>query len=143
MDHADGIYVINEHDIDFDISELLKKTPPAIPKKGVDEPQILIVHTHTTECYHSGSADSYDKSETFRTQDAAENMINIGNIIEQRLTSAGYSVIHSTKIHDLDYNHSYSSSYADITAYQAKISVDKSGFGRAQRLPACRRRDKI
>ena len=28
MDHADGIYVINEHDIDFDISELLKKTPP-------------------------------------------------------------------------------------------------------------------
>ena len=43
MDHADGIYVINEHDIDFDISELLKKTPPAIPKKGVDEPQILIV----------------------------------------------------------------------------------------------------
>ena len=120
MDHADGIYVINEHDIDFDISELLKKTPPAIPKKGVDEPQILIVHTHTTECYHSGSADSYDKSETFRTQDAAENMINIGNIIEQRLTSAGYSVIHSTKIHDLDYNHSYSSSYADITAYKQK-----------------------
>lgn len=120
MDNAEGIYVINEHDIDFDISELLKKTPPAIPKKGVNEPQILIVHTHTTECYHCGSESSYDKSETFRTQDPSENMINIGNILKKKLTEAGYSVIHSTKIHDLDYNHSYSSSYADITEQKQK-----------------------
>ncbi|MDD6342369.1 MAG: stage II sporulation protein P [Eubacteriales bacterium] len=120
MDHAEGIYVINEHGIDFDISDLLKKTPPAIPVKGADEPQILIVHTHTTECYHSGSTDSYDKNETFRTEDPNENMINIGNIIEKSLTEAGYSVIHSETVHDLDYNHSYSSSYADITSHKQK-----------------------
>lgn len=120
MDNAKGIYVINEHKINFDISSLLSEKPPAVPKKGSDEPQILIVHTHTTECYHEGSGESYDKSETFRTQDPEKNMISIGNIIERRLSAAGYSVIHSTTIHDLDYNHSYSSSYADITACKQK-----------------------
>ena len=58
--------------------------------------QVLIVHTHTTECYDGdnqvGTAD--------RTTDETKNVTAIGAIIKEVLEKYGIACIHDTTVHD-------------------------------------------
>ncbi len=60
------------------------------------EPQVLIVHTHTTECFN-GDAMS---GETERNADEAKNMIAIGEVIAQTLENNGIHCVHDKTVHD-------------------------------------------
>ncbi len=72
------------------------------------EPQILIMHTHTTESYEPYERDFYDKSFSSRTTDERMNMVAVGNTIKEELEKAGIAVIHDTTMHDYpSYNGSY------------------------------------
>ena len=72
------------------------------------EPQVLIMHTHTTESYEPYDRDFYDSSFNSRTTDTTKNVVAVGNAIEQELKNAGIGVIHDTTVHDYpDYNGSY------------------------------------
>lgn len=61
-------------------------------------PQVLIVHTHTTESYF----------EQDRSVDENLNMTAVGNVIEKKLTDGGIQTIHDTTVHDYpSYNGAY------------------------------------
>ncbi len=65
-------------------------------KLTLDGPQVLIVHTHTTECY-DGDAMS---GESERTTNPDYNMCAVGDVISQTLEAHGIKTIHDTTIHD-------------------------------------------
>ncbi len=63
-------------------------------------PQVLILHTHTTEGYELAEADCYDTEQNARTTDDSANVIAIGNEIALQLENAGIGVIHDTAYYD-------------------------------------------
>lgn len=77
-----------------------------IEKNG--EPQVLIMHTHTTESYEPYERDFYDSSFNSRTTDPNMNMAAVGDAIAEQLEAAGIAVLHDTTMHDYpSYNDSY------------------------------------
>ncbi|MBQ4465568.1 MAG: stage II sporulation protein P [Oscillospiraceae bacterium] len=71
-------------------------------------PQVLIMHTHTTECFEPYERDAYDANFNYRTTDPALNICRVGDAIAEQLENAGIGVIHDTTIHDYP---SYTGSY--------------------------------
>lgn len=76
--------------------EILKRASelPAFSLSDTDEPQVLIMHTHTTESYMPFRGDLYDTRTSFRTTDNRQNMVAVGNRIEEELKAAGIGVLH-------------------------------------------------
>lgn len=73
-----------------------------------DEPQILIMHTHTTESYEPYERDNYDEDYLCRTTDNEKNMTAVGRAMAEVFEKNGIRTIHSEKIHDYpSYNGSY------------------------------------
>ena len=64
------------------------------------EPQVLIMHTHTTESYELIPRDFFDNSFQTRSRDTTRNMVRVGDEIEKQLKLAGIGVIHDTTEHD-------------------------------------------
>ncbi len=87
-----------------------KKLPDFKIVQG-EEPQVLIMHTHTTESYEPYSRQFYDSSFNSRTTDNTKNVVAVGNKIEQELKAAGIGVIHDTTLYDYPvWNGSYTRS---------------------------------
>ena len=81
------------------------------------QPQVLILHSHTTESF-AQTADRYEESSAYRTLDPGHNMIALGELVAEILESAGIGVIHDTTLHDYpSYNGSYSHAAASTKAY--------------------------
>ena len=79
------------------------------------KPQVLIMHTHTTESFEPYVRSNYDPSFNYRSTDPAYNMVSVGNAITAQLESAGIGVIHDTTVHDYpSYNGSYERSAETI-----------------------------
>ncbi len=74
--------------------------PPAFEITDTSEPQVLIMHTHTTEGYELQTADWYDKNFNSRTTDSSLNVVRVGEEITKQLKAAGIGVIHDTTLHD-------------------------------------------
>lgn len=71
-------------------------------------PQVLIMHTHTTESFEPYQRNFYDASFSSRTTDVTKNVVAVGNEIENALKDAGIGVIHNTTVHDYpQYDGSY------------------------------------
>lgn len=86
----------------------LSEQLPTLDIKADGEPEVLIMHTHTTECYETAEHDYYDENRSCRTLDAEYNMIAVGNMITEQLAAGGIGVIHDTTVHDSpSYNGSY------------------------------------
>lgn len=72
-----GVYVKNSTSYKLDMEQLYKKTL-SLKKKKKDAVQVLIVHTHTTECYAEEGATTYDPSFNDRTTDLEKNVAAVG-----------------------------------------------------------------
>ena len=84
-------------------------------KKNSDEPQVLIMHTHTTESYEPYEREKYDVNFNYRTTDSRYNMVSVGDKICEELEKEGIKAIHSDTIHDYpSYNGSYERSAATV-----------------------------
>lgn len=84
-----------------------RKMPEIVIENG-DEPQVLIMHTHTTESYEPYARDFYDESFCSRTTDTTKNVVAIADAICAELDEAGIAYIHDTTVHDYpNYNGSY------------------------------------
>ncbi len=124
-----SVYLKNNIGTKIDIKSLLNKKLSFKIKKNA-EPQVLIIHTHTTETYLSEDRDYYTESDESRTRDSTKNMIAVGKVVEAKLKSAGIGVIHDTAVHDYpSYSGSYTRSAAtvksDLNAYPSvKIVID-------------------
>lgn len=93
-------------------------TSPGITiERNTPEPQVLIIHTHTTESYEPWQRDYYDSALPSRTRDPSRNMIRVGEAMAEVLAENGISVLHDGTIHDYpSYTGSYDRSEATIRA---------------------------
>ena len=55
------------------------------------------MHTHATESYEGYDSEYYDTRNTWRSTDNNENMVAVGNVIEEELRKAGIGVVHDTR----------------------------------------------
>ncbi len=102
------------------ISDILKTKSDIKVDIDSDEPQVLIVHTHTTECYHTYDTGYYMSDTATRTKDETKNMVRVGQEIAKVLNAAGINTVQDTTIHDLSYNEAYSKSRASTKEYLKK-----------------------
>ena len=97
------------------------QNPPYFTIEDTDEPQVLIMHTHTTESYVPFTGDYYDKTMSFRSTDNSQNMAVVGDRIASELEAAGIGVIHDTTQHDYpSYNGAYDRSQKTVEQYLAE-----------------------
>lgn len=85
------------------------------------EPQVLIMHTHTTESFEPYERNFYDNSFNYRTTDSTKNVVMVADEITKQLEQAGITTIHDTTIHDYpSYNGSYVRSAETVKAILAQ-----------------------
>ena len=113
-----GLSIKNETSYPVDIAAILMQGPDIVLR--ADEPQILIIHTHSSEAYTPAGLDRYEASDTCRTEDTDYNIVRIGDELTALLTEAGLNVIHDRGIYDYpSYTGSYSRSGAAVEQYLA------------------------
>lgn len=89
-------------------------------KPNPDAPTVLVMHTHTTECYMGDEM----SGETERTTDETKNVIAVGNEICSVLESYGIKTIHDTTYHDYP---SYQGSYSRaLTTIDSRLKENPS-----------------
>ena len=115
-----GVHIRNSTDLSIDIDELLSsKLGYTVEKNG--EPQVLIVHTHATECFMDEDRDYYVSSDKTRTTDNNYNVTALGEIVAGKLNGAGIKTLHDKTQHDYpSYNQSYSRAASTIKGYLKK-----------------------
>ena len=114
-----GMTIKNETELQPDLSALLAAGPGlTLPADG---PQVLILHTHTSEAYTPDGTDRYDASGTARTEDLHYNIVRVGDALTEALTAQGLTVLHDRTIYDYpSYTGSYSRSGAAVQAALAE-----------------------
>lgn len=81
-----------------------------------DLPQVLIMHTHTTESYEKSERLRYDSDFPSRTTDSEMNMTAVGRAMAKVLSDSGINTLHDETIHDYpSYNGSYDRSRETVT----------------------------
>lgn len=91
---ASGLKLNNATNYEVDLDGLCKEKLDL--KLDLTEPEVLIVHTHTTECYIGNEM----TGESERTTNETYNMCRIGEIVSQTLNKHGIKTIHDKTIHD-------------------------------------------
>lgn len=115
-----SVYLKNSTDLTIDLKSLLAAPLPYKIQKN-NEPQVLIMHTHTTEAFLHEDRDYYTDADLSRTLDTNYNMVRLGDIVTSRLNGAGITTLHDTTTHDYpEYNGSYDRAAATIKSYLKK-----------------------
>lgn len=111
-----GMTIKNATAFDVSAAQLLADGPAlTLPR---DQPQILILHTHSSEAYTMDEFDQYEPSDTSRTQDPNYNVIRVGDELTACLQEYGLRVIHDRGVYDYpSYTGSYSRAAEAIAAY--------------------------
>ena len=104
----ENFYVKNNTSYDLNIGEELSKKPDITLKKDAG-PQVLILHTHTSESYMDKDQGFYYESFYPRSTDYNKNVTRVGDAIAKRLRSNKIETIHDLTYHD---NPSYNGSYS-------------------------------
>ena len=123
-----GLSIKNTSGYDIDIDSILSAGCPIRLESG--KPQILIIHTHSSEAYSPAGLDKYDDLGTNRTLDQNLNVIRIGTELTKLFEDCGLNVIHDTQVFDYpSYTGSYNRSCEAVEKYLAdypsiKIVID-------------------
>lgn len=116
---ADEITVAGACSYAYDKQTLLAR--PTTLDLSLSGPQILIVHSHSTEAYADTDGLTYEPIDTYRTLDETRNVIAVGAVLAEALTQRGIEVIHDTAVNDYpDYNTSYYNSLQRIEQWKAQ-----------------------
>lgn len=109
-----------KNDTDYSVSENLFSDYSLGFSKN---PTVLIIHTHTTECYTQN--DSSALPDNGRSTDDTKNMISVGKVIKEELESSGINVIHDTTFHDYP---SYQGAYGRSLSTAKKRMTDNNNI---------------
>lgn len=122
-----GEIIIQDSDsgISVDAAEVLNMPFPADLKKenismlsAKQQPLVLILHTHATECYTEEGDAGYSTDTSFRSHDTSKNMVAVGQTMTDVLNSLGVPTLHCKTLHDAeDFNQSYPNSLASAKQY--------------------------
>lgn len=116
----DGVYVKNSTTLTPNIKNLLNSNL-GFKIKETTEPQVLIMHTHTTETFMETDSSTYTENFKARTTDNNKNMAKVGEIIAERLNGVGIVTLHDKTQHDYpEYTGSYSRAAKTVTSYLKK-----------------------
>ena len=108
-----GLTVRNGTGYELDVGAILAEGPPQ--RLPADGPQILIIHTHSSEAYTPAGLDRYEASDSNRTEDERFNIIRVGDELCGIYEAAGLQVIHDRGVYDYpSYTGSYGRSGAAI-----------------------------
>lgn len=111
-----GVYLKNSTDLAVDIKTLLE-APLGYKIEKNGQPQVLIIHTHTTESFMTEERDYYTDADASRSNDEGVNMIALGSIVAEILNENGITTLHDKTVHDYpEYNGSYSRAAKTITS---------------------------
>ncbi len=105
---------------DFVARETLKDFNIPVELFG-NEPQVLIMHTHTTESYELTEKDYYDEEYISRSSDPDNSVVAVGRAIAEELSEAGIAVIHDGTIHDAQYTGAYDRSLETVEKILAEF----------------------
>lgn len=102
-----GLSIKNNTSYDLDAAALMKEGfALTLSDSG---PQILIIHTHSSEAYTPDGQDVYTPTDADRTEDTHYNVVRVGDELTAALESYGLSVVHDRTIYDYP---SYTGSYS-------------------------------
>ena len=120
-----GVSVRNRSGKAFDLAkEIAKGTNLSL--KNSKEPQVLIIHTHTTEGYLTDNAATYSDADIARTFDTNRNVCAAGAALKTVLEKQGIITIHDTTVHDNpQYTGAYARSEATVKALLKKYPTIK------------------
>jgi len=120
-----NVYVKNSTDLKIDIKSLLNSSL-SFKINNSNKPQVLIMHTHTTESFMTEKRDYYTDSDQSRRLNEKQNMVNLGNIVTEKLNKAGIKTLHDKTTHDYpSYSGSYSRAANTINTYLKKYPTIK------------------
>ncbi|MCL2697301.1 MAG: stage II sporulation protein P [Oscillospiraceae bacterium] len=92
--------VRNETELDRDFVLAQSRKPPEIKLELNGEPEVLIMHTHTTEAFQPCGFDFFDASYYGRSLDSDKNIVAVGAEMAKSFAEAGITVIHDGTVHD-------------------------------------------
>ena len=103
---------------DSEVAAEMMQTLPFQVELNSAEPQVLIMHTHTTETYELEEKNWCDPAFSARSTDLSVNMAAVGAEMAAQLNAAGVNTLHDTTLHDYpSYNGSYKKSNATVRSY--------------------------
>lgn len=115
---SDTLTIKDETGYTLDAAQLLSDE---VPFTVSGTPQVLIVHTHTTESYAPSLRFQFSHTSNDRTTDTNYNMARIGKELQKELAALGVVAIHNETLHDYpNYNSSYANSCETIEKELAK-----------------------
>lgn len=110
---AKGMEVSNQSGLAVDANALANE--PLRIKIDNAGPQVLIIHTHTTESFTDSGKTKYSSSDSDRSTDNTKNIVAVGEVIKNVLTEDGIETIHDTTVHDYpSYNGAYTRSMTTV-----------------------------
>ena len=114
-----GLYLYNRTGLEVDLASALRQDLTFSLSPAQAGPQILIIHTHTTEAYTPDGVDVYAPSDNnTRTLEEPYNMLRVGDEMEAVFTEMGLSVIHDRGVYDYPaYAGAYGRSGAAVEEY--------------------------
>jgi len=92
--------VRNETNLDRDFVLAESRKLPDIRLELNSEPEILIMHTHTTEAFQPCGFSFFDASYYGRSLDSEKNIVAVGAEMARSFAEAGITVIHDGTLHD-------------------------------------------
>lgn len=119
---VDNFYIKNKTGLSLDFEGLLNSDLTFNLEKGINSPQVLIYHTHTSEAYMDEDVDYFYDSFYSRTDNNDFNVVAVGDAIADVLNSKGIKTVHDKTVHDQTYNGSY-----DRSAQTIMDNMDKYG----------------
>ncbi len=113
----DGIAFRNSSGKAVDIAAALKaKLAPQFTQ--TQAPQVLIVHTHTTEGYMTYDAGYYNAADRQRTTQHSRSVCAVGAALKAALAQHGIVALHDTTVHDApQYAGAYTRSAKTVQGY--------------------------
>ena len=122
-----GLYLYNRTNLEVDLASALHQDLPFTIGPAAEGPQILIIHTHTTEAYTPDGVDVYAPSDNnTRTLEEPYNMLRVGDEMEAVFTEMGLNVVHDRGVYDYPaYNGAYGRSGAAVESYLAQYPTIK------------------
>ena len=114
-----GVSLDNNTGFDIDLEALAAEGLTLTLRR--DGPQVLIVHTHSSEAYTQESYNRYEESDPYRTEDKNYSVVRVGDALAEKLGGYGLNVLHDREIYDYpSYTGSYSRSGAAVEQYLAQ-----------------------
>lgn len=112
--------LMNRTSYSVDLESYLWRDFPIKPPEE-EGPLVLIVHTHGTEAYLPDGVEYYLPEDSFRSENPAETVVAVGEVIAHALELMGIGVVHDTTMHDKDsFNDAYTHSAAAVKEYLKK-----------------------